>query len=74
MVELYKFIAFIPLLNQIFDDKNKNCSVKGANYKQVYMREKFEFVISFYSTILFLIITNRVNMQYPVYFNHETYI
>ena len=39
MVEIYKVIAYIPLLNQIFDDdKNKNGSVKGANNNQVYMR------------------------------------
>jgi len=37
MVEIYKIIAYnIPLLNQIFDDKNKNGSVKGAaNINQV---------------------------------------
>jgi len=29
MVEIYKVIAFIPFLDQIFDDKNKNGSVKG---------------------------------------------
>jgi len=29
MVEIYNVIANIPLLNQIFDDKNKNGSVKG---------------------------------------------
>jgi len=38
MVEIYKVIAFIPLLDQIFDDKNKNGSVKGANYNQLYTR------------------------------------
>jgi len=38
MVEIYKVIAYIPLLNQIFEDKNKNGSVKKANNNQVYMR------------------------------------
>jgi len=37
MVEIYKVIAYIPLLNLIFDDKNKNGSVRGANNNQVYM-------------------------------------
>jgi len=31
MVEMYKVIAYIPPLKQIFDDKNKNGSAKGAN-------------------------------------------
>jgi len=35
MVEIYKVIAYtiyyVPLIRQIFDDKNKNVSVKGAN-------------------------------------------
>jgi len=31
MVEIYKVIAYIPLLYQIFDDNNKNGSIKGAN-------------------------------------------
>jgi len=44
MVEIYKVIAFIPLLDQIFDDKNKNGSVKVANNNQVYMRGNFELV------------------------------
>jgi len=44
VVETYKVIAFILLLNQIFDDKNKNGSVKKANNNQVYMRGNFEFV------------------------------
>jgi len=35
MVEIHKAIACIPLLYQIFDDKNKNDSVKGANNNQV---------------------------------------
>ena len=35
MVEIYKVIAYIPLFNQIFDDKNKNGSLKGANNNQV---------------------------------------
>jgi len=43
VVEIYKVIAFIPLLDQIFDDKNKNGSIKGANNNQAYMRENFEF-------------------------------
>jgi len=30
MVEIYKVIAFIPLLDNIFDDMNKNGSVKGT--------------------------------------------
>jgi len=38
MVEIYKIIAYIPLFNQMFDDKNKNGSVRGANNNQVYMR------------------------------------
>jgi len=38
MVEICKVIAFIPLLDQILDDKNKNGSVKGANYNQLYTR------------------------------------
>jgi len=33
-------IAFIPLLNQIFDDKNKNGSLKEANNNQVYKNWK----------------------------------
>jgi len=44
MVEIYKVIAFIPLLNQIFDDKNKNGSAKVANNDQVYMHGNFEFI------------------------------
>jgi len=44
MVEIYKVIAFIPLLDQIFDDKNKNVSLKRTNSNQVYMRVNFEFV------------------------------
>jgi len=37
MVEIYKVIAFTPLLNQIVDSKNKNGSGKGANNNnQVY--------------------------------------
>jgi len=46
MVEIYKFITYIPpLLNQIFDHKNKNGSVKETNNNEVsYMRENFEFV------------------------------
>jgi len=43
MVQMYKVIAFIPLLNQIFDDKNKN-GINGVNNNQVYMRGNFEFV------------------------------
>jgi len=36
MVEIYKVIAYIPLLNQMFDDENKNAgSVNGANNNQV---------------------------------------
>jgi len=31
-------------LNQVFDDKNKNGSVKEANNNQVYMHRNFEFV------------------------------
>jgi len=39
VVGIYKVIvAFISLLNQIFDDKNKNGKVKGANNNQVYIR------------------------------------
>jgi len=73
MVEIYKLIAFIPLLDQILDDKNKNGNVKGANSNQVYMCWNFEFVsfclrvsddkknficvISFYAAILFMMIT-----------------
>ncbi|KAE9521942.1 hypothetical protein AGLY_017676 [Aphis glycines] len=34
MVEIHKAIAYIPLLYQIFDDKNKNGSLKGANNNQ----------------------------------------
>ena len=42
MVEIHKVIAYIPLLYQIFDDKNKNGSVKGANNNnQVYMPANF---------------------------------
>jgi len=37
MVEIYKVIAYTLSLNQIFDDKNKNGSVKGANNNQVYI-------------------------------------
>ena len=44
MVEIYKVIAFISLLDQIFDDKNKNVSLKGTNNNQVYMQGNFEFV------------------------------
>jgi len=36
MVEIYKVIAYISfLLNQIFDDKNKNGRVKDTNNNQV---------------------------------------
>jgi len=35
MVKIYKVIAFIPLLYKIFDDKNKNGCVKGANNNHV---------------------------------------
>jgi len=45
MIQIYiKVIAYITLLNQIFDDKNKNGSLKGAHNNQVYMRGNFEFV------------------------------
>jgi len=45
MVEIYKAVAHIPLLNQIFYDKNKNDGVKGANNNQVPMYARnFEFV------------------------------
>jgi len=45
VVEIYNFIAYIPH-NQIFNDKNKNDRVKGANSNQVYnyMRGNFKFV------------------------------
>jgi len=36
MVEIYKDIAYIPLPNQIVDDK-KSGSVKGANNNHVYI-------------------------------------
>jgi len=36
MVEIYKVIEFIiPLLDQIFYDKNKNGSGKGVNNNQI---------------------------------------
>jgi len=88
MVEiLYKVIAYIPSLNQIFDDKNKHDSVKGANNYQVckrgilnllaffdalflMIRKIDNIVISHYAAILFLMMTIRVDMQLPVYFNH----
>jgi len=35
MVEIYKVIAYIPILNQIFDDKNKNSRVKGVSNSHV---------------------------------------
>jgi len=42
MVEIYKVIAYIPSINQIFDNKNKNGSVKGANnYQEHIMRGNF---------------------------------
>lgn len=46
MVEIYKDIAYyMPLFNQIFDDKNKNNSVKEANINLVkYMLEIYKFV------------------------------
>jgi len=37
MVEIYKIIAYIPSLNQIFDDNNKNECIKGANNNKAYM-------------------------------------
>jgi len=30
--EIYKVIAYISIVNQIFDDKNKNGSKKGTIY------------------------------------------
>ena len=44
MVEINKCIIFIPLLNQIFDDKNKNDNVKEANKIMYTKRGNFEFV------------------------------
>ena len=44
IAEIYKVIAFIPLLNQIFDDNIKNGSVKGANNNQVYMSGILNFL------------------------------
>lgn len=38
MVEIYKVISctiYVPLIRQIFDDKNKNVSVKGANHNRI---------------------------------------
>jgi len=49
MVEIHKFIAYIPFLYQIFDDKNNNGSVKGANNNQVYMSGNF------YASVFFMI-------------------
>ena len=78
MVEIYKVIAFIPLLDQIFDDKNKNGSVKGpiiTKYTCAGILDLLAFVSVFlmirkmyifdilYAAILFLMITIRVNMQ-----------
>jgi len=38
-IQIYKVIAYIiPLLNQIFDDKNENSSVNGASYKMAMLQ------------------------------------
>jgi len=67
---IYKVIAFIPLLNQIFYDKNKNGSVKGENrilnllaFVSVFLMIRTIFVISLYAAILLLMMTIRVDMQ-----------
>jgi len=57
MVEIHKVIAYIPLLYQIFDDKNKNGSVKGANNNNVFMRGNF------YASVFFMI---RKNVIYDI--------
>jgi len=45
MIKIYMVIhVIIHFLNQIFDDKNINSSVKGANYNQVCILENFKFV------------------------------
>jgi len=41
MVEIYKVIAYIPFPNKIFDDKNKNGRVKGANNIQICLCAEF---------------------------------
>lgn len=41
MVEIYKVIAYIPFLNQIFGNKYKNGSLKWANNNQV---QKYQVV------------------------------
>jgi len=40
MVEISKVIAFIPLPDQMFDDKNKNGSVMGTVNNQLYIHAR----------------------------------
>lgn len=47
MVEIYKVIAFTPLLNQIVDSKNKNGSGNGANNNQVYYMRRILNLLAF---------------------------
>jgi len=63
MVEIYKVIAYIPLFNQIFDDKNKNGSAKGANNNQVYMRGNLNLLAI---VNVFLMIRKMYNCDIPL--------